>query len=153
MFNRIAVFHLLPPHAVQTAKVSMRSAKAFFNSSNNPFLPKTSLPSAPAKSSSNTSLLIATAGSSRLLHYGPAHKILIVPGAHFVMPIRYQTFRLSSEDFREPIERFPERIALREIGEIAMTAMWISARARPMIASGAIVCLPMRRRFTLPPES
>ncbi len=45
-------------------------------------------------------------------------------GAHFIMPIHHQTFRLSSEDFREPIERFqaalhetPERIALREIGE------------------------------------
>jgi L-ascorbate metabolism protein UlaG (beta-lactamase superfamily) len=45
-------------------------------------------------------------------------------GAHFIMPVHHQTFRLSSEDFREPIERFqaalhktPERIALREIGE------------------------------------
>src|ERR1700730_17590958 len=39
-------------------------------------------------------------------------------GAHFIMPIHHQTFRLSSEGFREPIERFqaalhetPERIA------------------------------------------
>jgi L-ascorbate metabolism protein UlaG (beta-lactamase superfamily) len=45
-------------------------------------------------------------------------------GAQFVMPIHHQTFRLSLEPFREPIERFeaalrktPERIALREIGE------------------------------------
>jgi L-ascorbate metabolism protein UlaG (beta-lactamase superfamily) len=45
-------------------------------------------------------------------------------GAHFIMPIHHQTFRLSFEPFREPIERFeaalsktPERIALREIGE------------------------------------
>jgi L-ascorbate metabolism protein UlaG (beta-lactamase superfamily) len=45
-------------------------------------------------------------------------------GAHFIMPVHHQTFRLSSEGFREPIERFqaalhetPERIALREIGE------------------------------------
>ncbi|MGH6843146.1 MAG: MBL fold metallo-hydrolase, partial [Methylocella sp.] len=45
-------------------------------------------------------------------------------GAHFIMPVHHQTFRLSFEDFREPIERFqaalhktPERIALREIGE------------------------------------
>jgi hypothetical protein len=44
-------------------------------------------------------------------------------GAHFIMPVHHQ-FRLSSEDFGEPIERFqaalhktPERIALREIGE------------------------------------
>jgi hypothetical protein len=44
--------------------------------------------------------------------------------AHFVMPVHNQTFRLSSEYFHEPIERFqaalhetPERIALREIGE------------------------------------
>jgi len=40
------------------------------------------------------------------------------------MPVHHQTFRLSFEPFREPIERFenalrhqPERIALREIGE------------------------------------
>lgn len=45
-------------------------------------------------------------------------------GAHFIMPVHHQTFRLSYEPFREPIERFtaaltnePERIALREIGE------------------------------------
>ena len=45
-------------------------------------------------------------------------------GAEFIMPVHHQTFRLSFEPFREPIERFeaalrdqPERIALREIGE------------------------------------
>jgi L-ascorbate metabolism protein UlaG (beta-lactamase superfamily) len=45
-------------------------------------------------------------------------------GARFVVPVHHQTFRLSFEPFREPIERFeaalsknPERIALREIGE------------------------------------
>ena len=45
-------------------------------------------------------------------------------GARFIMPMHHQTFRLSFEPFREPIERFeaalrdtPERIALREIGE------------------------------------
>ena len=45
-------------------------------------------------------------------------------GARFVMPVHHQTFRLSIEPFREPIERFtralaktPERMALREIGE------------------------------------
>ena len=45
-------------------------------------------------------------------------------GAYFIMPVHHQTFRLSREDFREPIERFeaalhksPERITLREIGE------------------------------------
>jgi L-ascorbate metabolism protein UlaG (beta-lactamase superfamily) len=45
-------------------------------------------------------------------------------GAHFIMPVHHQTFRLSSEGFREPIERFqaalyktPERITLCEIGE------------------------------------
>lgn len=43
---------------------------------------------------------------------------------NFIMPVHHQTFRLSVEPFREPIERFqralvsqPERIALREIGE------------------------------------
>jgi L-ascorbate metabolism protein UlaG (beta-lactamase superfamily) len=45
-------------------------------------------------------------------------------GARFIMPVHHQTFRLSFEPFREPIDRFeaalgnqPERIALREIGE------------------------------------
>jgi L-ascorbate metabolism protein UlaG (beta-lactamase superfamily) len=45
-------------------------------------------------------------------------------GARFIVPIHHQTFRLSFEPFREPIQRFeaalsktPERIALREIGE------------------------------------
>jgi L-ascorbate metabolism protein UlaG (beta-lactamase superfamily) len=45
-------------------------------------------------------------------------------GAQFIMPVHHQTFKLSFEAFREPIERFqaalreePERIALREIGE------------------------------------
>ncbi len=45
-------------------------------------------------------------------------------GARFIAPVHHQTFRLSLEPFREPIERFevalsktPERIALREIGE------------------------------------
>ena len=45
-------------------------------------------------------------------------------GARFIMPVHHQTFRLSVEPFREPIERFtralahaPGRIALREIGD------------------------------------
>jgi L-ascorbate metabolism protein UlaG (beta-lactamase superfamily) len=45
-------------------------------------------------------------------------------GAQFVMPVHHQTFRLSFEPLREPIQRFkaalhgaPERIALCEIGE------------------------------------
>jgi L-ascorbate metabolism protein UlaG (beta-lactamase superfamily) len=45
-------------------------------------------------------------------------------GARFIAPVHHQTFRLSLEPLREPIERFetalsktPERIALREIGE------------------------------------
>ena len=45
-------------------------------------------------------------------------------GARFLMPVHHQTFRLSFEPLREPIERFemalaktPERIALREIGQ------------------------------------
>jgi L-ascorbate metabolism protein UlaG (beta-lactamase superfamily) len=47
-----------------------------------------------------------------------------VAGARFIMPVHHQTFRLSFEPLRQPIERFqgalrdqPERIALREIGE------------------------------------
>jgi L-ascorbate metabolism protein UlaG (beta-lactamase superfamily) len=45
-------------------------------------------------------------------------------GAQFIMPVHHQTFQLSFEPLREPIERFqaalsnaPERIALCEIGE------------------------------------
>ena len=45
-------------------------------------------------------------------------------GARYVLPVHHQTFRLSAEPFREPIERFeaalqhePTRIALREIGD------------------------------------
>ena len=45
-------------------------------------------------------------------------------GAKFIMPVHHQTFRLSFEPSREPIERFvsalrdqPQRIALKEIGE------------------------------------
>ena len=45
-------------------------------------------------------------------------------GARHIMPVHHQTFKLSFEPFREPIESFtealadePERIALREIGE------------------------------------
>jgi L-ascorbate metabolism protein UlaG (beta-lactamase superfamily) len=45
-------------------------------------------------------------------------------GVQFIMPVHHQTFRLSFEPLREPIERFkaalkdtPARIALREIGE------------------------------------
>lgn len=45
-------------------------------------------------------------------------------GARHILPVHHQTFKLSFEPLREPIERFeaaladePERIALREIGE------------------------------------
>ena len=45
-------------------------------------------------------------------------------GGQVIIPVHHQTFRLSFEPLREPIERFeaalkeaPERIALREIGE------------------------------------
>ena len=45
-------------------------------------------------------------------------------GARHIMPVHHQTFKLSFEPFREPIERFtaalrsePERIALQRIGE------------------------------------
>ena len=53
-----------------------------------------------------------------------AVKMATAAGAQFIMPVHHQTFRLSLEPLREPIERFqavlsntPERIALREIGE------------------------------------
>ena len=51
-------------------------------------------------------------------------------GAQFIMPVHHQTFRLSFEPLREPIERFEyalrtqsERIALREIGETFLLPM------------------------------
>src|ERR1700719_3454097 len=59
-------------------------------------------------------------------HANPEQAVLMANdvGARFIIPIHHQTFRLSFEPFREPIERFeaalrdqPERIALREIGE------------------------------------
>jgi len=53
-----------------------------------------------------------------------AVEMAIASGARFMMPVHHQTFRLSFEPLREPIERFqavlqstPERIALRELGE------------------------------------
>jgi L-ascorbate metabolism protein UlaG (beta-lactamase superfamily) len=53
-----------------------------------------------------------------------AVKMADFAGARFILPIHHQTFRLSYEPFREPIERFEkaladqrDRIALREIGE------------------------------------
>jgi L-ascorbate metabolism protein UlaG (beta-lactamase superfamily) len=46
-------------------------------------------------------------------------------GARYIVPVHHQTFRLSNEPMNEPIERFqaalqkePERIALKRIGEI-----------------------------------
>lgn len=45
-------------------------------------------------------------------------------GAEFVLPVHHQTFKLSSEPYREPIERLvlasgssPDRIPIREIGD------------------------------------
>ena len=59
-------------------------------------------------------------------HCNPEQAIAMAhdAGARFIMPVHHQTFKLSFEPFREPIERFvramadePERVALREIGE------------------------------------
>ena len=59
-------------------------------------------------------------------HCSPEQAVEMVnaAGAKFIMPVHHQTFRLSFEPLREPIERFeaalrhtPERVALREIGE------------------------------------
>jgi L-ascorbate metabolism protein UlaG (beta-lactamase superfamily) len=59
-------------------------------------------------------------------HCSPEQAVEIAnaAAARFIMPVHHQTFRLSFEPFREPIERFeaalrstPKRIALREIGE------------------------------------
>ncbi len=45
-------------------------------------------------------------------------------GARYIVPVHHQTFRLSDEPFKEPIERLelaledePERLALRQVGE------------------------------------
>ena len=60
-------------------------------------------------------------------------------GAHFIMPVHHQTFRLSFEEFREPIERFeaarrnaPERIALRKIVETFVLPQIRSLAACPL---------------------
>jgi len=59
-------------------------------------------------------------------HCNPEQAVAMgkMAGARFIMPVHHQTFKLSFEPFREPIERFvramgnePERIALREVGE------------------------------------
>ena len=59
-------------------------------------------------------------------HCSPEEAVQMADAARvqFILPMHHQTFRLSFEPFREPIERFelalqtrPERIALREIGE------------------------------------
>ncbi len=59
-------------------------------------------------------------------------------GIRYLLPIHHQTFRLSAEPFREPIERFsaalastPDRIALREIGETFLLPMEDRAPSRP----------------------
>ena len=57
--------------------------------------------------------------------FGPSPKqTFLVSEMQVIMPMHHRTFRLSFEPFREPIERFqaalqrePDRIALREIGE------------------------------------
>ncbi len=59
-------------------------------------------------------------------HANPEEAIAMAnaAGARHILPVHHQTFRLSAEPFREPIERFqaalqhePERIALSEIGQ------------------------------------
>ena len=59
-------------------------------------------------------------------HANPEQAVAMadMAGAEYILPVHHQTFRLSAEPFREPIERFeaalqhaPERIAVREIGE------------------------------------
>lgn len=59
-------------------------------------------------------------------HCNPEQAIELanLAGAHYLVPIHHQTFRLSQEKMTEPIQRFeaalatePERIALRQIGE------------------------------------
>ena len=59
-------------------------------------------------------------------HCNPEEAIAMAndAGARFIMPVHHQTFKLSFEPFREPIERFTaalqneqERIALRAIGQ------------------------------------
>lgn len=59
-------------------------------------------------------------------------------GARFIVPVHHQTFRLSAEPMREPIQRFeaalsnsPERIALREIGETFVLPGATLATERP----------------------
>jgi L-ascorbate metabolism protein UlaG (beta-lactamase superfamily) len=66
------------------------------------------------------------------VHANPEQVIAMcdAAGVRYIMPVHHQTFRLSVEPFCEPIERFeavlqkqPERIALREIGETFVLPM------------------------------
>jgi L-ascorbate metabolism protein UlaG (beta-lactamase superfamily) len=59
-------------------------------------------------------------------HANPEQAVAManMANAEHIMPIHHQTFRLSAEPFREPIERFeaalqrePARIAVREVGQ------------------------------------
>ena len=61
---------------------------------------------------------------------GQAIEMANAAGAQFIMPVHHQTFRLSFEPLREPIERFENalrtrsgRIALREIGQTFVLPM------------------------------
>lgn len=75
-------------------------------------------------------------------HCNPEEAIAMAnaAGARFLMPVHHQTFKLSFEPFREPIERFvralaaePERIALREVGETFV----LEEKPRPVAPSPA----------------
>jgi L-ascorbate metabolism protein UlaG (beta-lactamase superfamily) len=63
-------------------------------------------------------------------------------GADFVLPVHHQTFQLSSEGYREPIERLvaaagDDRVAVREIGEeFHLGARMRSRNSSPSGASG-----------------
>jgi hypothetical protein len=82
-------------------------------------------PSAPAVAGASSSYSLSGSLVS-VSHCTPEQAVQMAneAGAHFIIPVHHQTFRFSSEGFREPIERLqaalhktPERIALREIGE------------------------------------
>lgn len=67
-------------------------------------------------------------------------------GVDYILPVHHQTFRLSYESFREPIERLeralrtePHRIALREIGETFVIPEYDVACSLPEVEADAML--------------
>ena len=76
------------------------------------------------------------------VHANPEQVIAMcdAAGVRYLMPVHHQTFRLSVEPFREPIERLetalqkePERIALRKSETFDRFAKWLDAQTKRLV--------------------